>query len=130
MFWKNKNKDKNIGSIGEKGASKFLKRKGFKIVELNYQNNKGRRLGEVDIIARKDRELVFVEVKSRKTENLSVLPEENIDRRKLYRLQKIAQAYLRKKNIIDMPYRFDAVSVWISPCGDIVKIKHLESIFL
>jgi putative endonuclease len=67
VLWRNKNN--NIGEVGEKAAKKFLKKKGFKIVELNYQNNKGRRLGEIDIIAKKDGEIVFVEVKTRKTDN-------------------------------------------------------------
>jgi putative endonuclease len=129
VLWRNKNN--NIGEVGEKAAKKFLKKKGFKIVELNYQNNKGRRLGEIDIIAKKDGEIVFVEVKTRKTDNSDVLPEENIDRKKLHKLQKIAQAYLKEKELMTASYHFDAVSVLISLNNEkVVKIKHLENIFI
>ena len=130
MFWKNK-KDLKVGEIGEKEAAKFLKKKGYKIIEFNYQNNKGRRLGEIDIIAKKDKEIVFVEVKSRKTDNLDVLPEENIDKRKLYKLQKIAQSYLKEKDLVQKPYHFDAVSVLLSSEDNkVIEIRHLENIFI
>jgi len=129
MFWKNKKLD--TGSLGEKIAAKFLKKKGFKIVEFNFQNVKGRRLGELDIVAKKNGEIVFIEVKTRLTNDADVLPEENITRNKLNKLQKIAQVYLKDKDLTDKSYHFDAVSVLVSSeDGKIVKIKHLESIFI
>ncbi|EKE20925.1 MAG: hypothetical protein ACD_7C00427G0001, partial [uncultured bacterium] len=111
MFW-NKNKDKKIGSIGEEIAGEYLRKKGYKIIEFNYQNKKGRRLGEIDIIAKKDEQIIFVEVKSRIAKaGRVVLPEENITRDKLYKLQKIAQAYIKGNNLWESAYRFDAVSI-------------------
>ncbi|HBR79435.1 MAG TPA: YraN family protein, partial [Candidatus Moranbacteria bacterium] len=41
-----------MGSIGEEIAGEYLRKKGYKIIEFNYQNKKGRRLGEIDIIAK------------------------------------------------------------------------------
>lgn len=130
MFW-NKNKDKNIGSSGEKEAGKYLKKKGFKIIEFNYQNKKGKRLGEIDIIAREGQQIVFVEVKSRISKGLEViLPEENITRDKLYKLQKIAQSYIKENDYWDKPYRFDAVTILFDENGkNIIEIRHLQSIF-
>lgn len=125
------NKDKKIGSIGEQIAGKYLKKKGFKIIEFNYQNQKGKRLGEIDIIAKEGEQFVFVEVKTRLARTGEVvLPEENITRDKLYKLQKIAQSYIRENNYWDKSYRFDAVSVLMSEDGkDVLEARHLESIF-
>lgn len=130
MFW-NRKKKLNLGQLGEKAAAKYLKKKGYKIIAFNFQNTKGRRVGEVDIIAQEKDQIVFVEVKTRELENYeTTLPEENITRQKLYKLQKIAQVYINKNKLWDHSYRFDAVSVWISRDRKTVKIKHLESIFL
>lgn len=131
MFWRNKNKNIGIGGIGEKEAAKFLKKKGFKIIEFNFQNKRGRKIGEIDIVAKKDREMVFVEVKTRLANKDGILPEENINFRKLRSLQKIAEIYIKEKNISDIPYHFDAVSILVSPLdGNILEINHLENIFI
>ncbi|MBP5618294.1 MAG: YraN family protein, partial [Clostridia bacterium] len=54
----------NIGATGERGeklAARYLRRKGYRILERNFQT----RFGEIDLIARKGDQLVFVEVKTR-----------------------------------------------------------------
>lgn len=130
MFW-NKKKKSNLGQLGEKAAVKYLKKKCYKIIALNFQNIKGRRVGEIDIIAKEKDQIVFVEVKTRELESYEdTLPEESITRQKLYKLQKIAQVYINENNLWDYPYRFDAISVWISQDRKTAKVKHLESIFL
>ena len=129
MFWKKKKS--NLGQLGEKAAVKYLKKKGYRIIALNFQNIKGRRVGEIDIIAKEKDQIVFVEVKTRELEDYGdTLPEENITRQKLYKLQKIAEVYIKENNLWDYSYRFDAISVWISQDRKIAKVKHLESIFL
>ena len=50
--------NKNIGDLGEKIASDFLKKQGYKIIERNYECKQG----EIDIIAIDKKELVFIEV--------------------------------------------------------------------
>lgn len=125
--------ENNIGKIGEKVAANFLIRKGYEILETNYQNNSGYRLGEIDIIARdkKTEEIIFVEVKTRDYQKyINTLPEENITRSKLRKLEKIANAYLLKHALRDKPFRFDAVSVWLDLASRKAKIKHLPSIYL
>jgi putative endonuclease len=122
---------KNIGNLGEEEAVSYLKNNGYKILDRNFQNNLGRRLGEIDIIAQdlKNKEIVFVEVKTREYEKYKdTLPEENITYSKLKKLNKIASAYLRLKNLSDEPYRFDAISVWISNETRETKIKHILSL--
>lgn len=120
---------RNFGDLGEKLAANYLKDKGYAILDLNFQNNFGRRLGEIDIIARDGNELVFVEVKTRAMQKYAeTLPEENITRLKLLRLEKIATAYIRLKQLDDLDYRFDAVSVWLDLKDKKAKIKHIKSL--
>lgn len=122
-----------IGKLGEQVAAKFLKDNGYDIIEMNFKNNFGRRLGEIDIIAKDGvkNELVFVEVKTREYQKYKdTLPEENITHSKLRKLSRIASAYLNYKNLSDASYRFDAVSVWLDHNSKMAKIKHIRNIFL
>ena len=130
MFWR-RNKNKSMGEYGEDLAVKYLKKNGYKILERNFANTSGRRLGEIDVVAKKGKEIIFVEVKTRELERYSdTLPEENITPRKLHKLSKIANNYIKLNNFIDIPYRFDAISVWVSNDYKVNKIKHIESIFI
>jgi len=132
IFIFGKNKKSDLGKAGEKLAAKYLKKQGYKILEFNYKNKTGRMLGEIDIVARDGEEIVFVEVKTReqKIKNKINLPEENITRSKLFKLQKIAQNYIREKQFWNNAYRFDAVSVLFSADEKTApEIRHLKSIF-
>jgi putative endonuclease len=117
-----------IGQAGEQVAADYLKAKGYAILDMNFKNDSGRRLGEIDIIA-KDKaadELVFVEVKTRDYQKYgATLPEENITHDKLKKLSRIAAAYLNQENLRDANYRFDAISVWLDFKTRRAKIKHI-----
>jgi putative endonuclease len=116
-----------FGNIGERAATKFLKSKGYEILGFNFQNSLGRRLGEIDIIAKEKEEIVFVEVKSREIKKYgNTLPEENITYSKLRKLDRIAWAYLRLHNLENTNYRFDAISVWLDLDAKTAKIKHIS----
>ncbi|MFC1622815.1 YraN family protein [Patescibacteria group bacterium] len=129
MFFYKKN-NLNLGKLGEKIAVKYLKRKGYKILELNFFNKTRRRVGEIDIIAKKDGKIFFVEVKTRllnKKEN--VLPEESINASKLRKLNKAALVYLNQNNVVGAEYQFDAISILVEKEKRNAKVRHLESIF-
>ena len=127
MFWRKKNI--SVGNSGEEEAERYLKKKGYKVIGKNFFNTTGRRLGEIDIIALDGKELVFVEVKTRKGLSGDTLPEESITPSKIYKLNKIAQYYIKKNNLWDCSYRFDAISIWIGDDQRLVKVRHLRSIF-
>jgi len=126
--------DKNsTGQTGEQVAANFLKNKGYEILDMNFKNDSGRRLGEIDIVARDKQqdEIVFVEVKTREYNRYKdTLPEENINYQKLRKLAKIATVFLRERKMEDCDYRFDAISVWLDYTTRMAKIKHLPNIFL
>jgi putative endonuclease len=118
---------RSFGDIGEKTAAKYLKNKGYEIIETNYQNKFGRRIGEIDIIAKDKGEIVFVEVKTREMQKyLNTLPEENITYGKLAKLAKIANIYLKSKSLENSDFRFDAISVWLDLDNKLAKIKHID----
>ncbi|MDP1884070.1 MAG: YraN family protein [Candidatus Moranbacteria bacterium] len=124
---------RQTGRDGERAAANFLKSKGYRILAMNFQNDSGRRLGEIDIVAQDvdQNELVFVEVKTRDYAKCgNSLPEENINRRKLHKLAKIAAFYLRKNKLENHPYRFDALSIWLDYETRTAKIKHIPNIYL
>lgn len=129
-----KQKTKNHLSIGKRGeiaAEKYLKKIGYMILVRNFTNNSGKRLGEIDIIASDKKEIVFVEVKTRIfKQNEQILPEENITKAKLYKINKIASFYIRKNKIFDSKYRFDAITVLANTETNTAKIRHLKSIFI
>ena len=123
------NMKNTLGADGEKIAANYLQNKGYQIIVMNYANTLGKRLGEIDIIAKDQDVLVFVEVKTRDLETYAgTLPEENITRKKIHRLAKIANQYLYSHKIQDAPYRFDAISVWLNYRTRQAKVKHIESL--
>jgi putative endonuclease len=121
------------GQTGERVAVNFLKEHGYEILTVNFKNSFGRRLGEIDIIAREKtaRQIVFVEVKTRDFKKYqNTLPEENITYSKLRKLEKIAQFYLRINRLSAADYRFDAISVLLDKENRKAQIRHLKNIYL
>lgn len=124
----------SVGKYGEDLATTYLKKHRYKICDRNYHNKHGIQVGEIDIIAKKDSLLIFVEVKTR-TVSLSTadhtLPQEQITATKLRRLQKAATSYLHENNLLDTPYRFDAITVKLFEKNTHPPIiDHIKSIFL
>lgn len=121
----------SLGMRGEKAAVAYLKKCGYEILATNFANTGGRRLGEIDIIAKDAKEIVFVEIKTR-TFSLkkTTLPEESITPAKLYKLNKAASFYLSKNRLFGSPYRFDAITLLADPKNNSAILRHLKNIFL
>lgn len=96
----------DLGKKGEELAVLFLKNHGYRILERNFKTN----LGEIDIIALEGDTLCFIEVKTRTTETYGT-PFEAVSRLKQRKLSQLALLYLKRKNFMDAPARFDIVSV-------------------
>lgn len=99
-----------LGTRGEKLASQFLKRNGYKIL---YRNFRGRTGGEIDLVCRDGDTLVFVEVKTRTSEDFG-RPLEAINRDKRKRISRGGLAWLRLLDDPDILFRFDVVEVIIA----------------
>ena len=97
---------RKIGSIGEDMAVEFLKSRGVKILERNYQN----RFGEIDIIGRKDNTLLFIEVKYRKNESFGY-PLEAVGFAKREKIRKMARFFLNENHYYHYNIRFDCIGI-------------------
>ncbi|TXH07048.1 MAG: YraN family protein [Candidatus Moraniibacteriota bacterium] len=120
----------DIGRAGEDAAAKHLTAHGYRIRERNYANIRGIRLGEIDIVAERKGEIVFVEVKAVFLDSgkESRLPEWQVNRSKLRKMEKAAGAYLKERKIEDRDYSFDVVAVTFRP-GKEPEIRHLDHVF-
>lgn len=123
---------KEIGNIGEAIAIKYLEQKGYRILDTNFQNTLGYRVGELDIVAqeKKTKEIVFVEVKTRRMGSWgSENPELAITRAKYQKLVLIIGRYLRQRKLEDAPHRLDAIAVELDTDSRKAKLKHLKYIY-
>jgi putative endonuclease len=112
-----------FGHAGEVWAERFLRAKGYRILERNLRTP----LGELDLVAEDAGVLVFVEVKTRATETFggALLA---VNRRKQAKLVKLASQYLAQRHLSDKPCRFDVVLVQGQPSVQ-GQIEHLQNAF-
>jgi putative endonuclease len=98
---------REIGSKAEQQACLFLQKKGFKLLEQNYNS----RFGEIDLIMRDQNTIVFVEVRSRTSiEHGHAI--ETITRNKQQKLIKTASLFLQKKGwLYKVTSRFDIITI-------------------
>jgi putative endonuclease len=61
----NISKNNQVGRTGELLAQQLYIKRGFRIVEQNFFNRRGKRVGEIDFVAESHKSIVFVEVKTR-----------------------------------------------------------------
>ncbi|MDD3487023.1 MAG: YraN family protein [Candidatus Moranbacteria bacterium] len=123
---------KTIGQIGERIAANYFKARGCEVLEMNFENQVGYRLGEIDVVARdpKNDEIIFIEVKTRKKGGYnSEAPELAISRGKYHKLKKIISTYLRKNNLLDSSYRLDAIAIELDMETRKADLRHLKYIY-
>lgn len=113
-------KNKELGQEGECLAADYLKKKGWKIHNMNYRYSRS----EIDVIASKNDILIFVEVKTRSNTTFG-LPEQFVDDKKAENIVKAAEHYILE---IDWKghIRFDIISIIKKK---ILEIEHIEDAF-
>ena len=111
------------GSRFESLALKYLRRKGYEVLERNF------RFGhkEIDIIALDGGTIVFVEVKGRTGRGYG-LPGESVSRRKMRHIVKAAEAYLWRRKLANKPCRFDVICVTVVGNREI-EFEHIRNAF-
>jgi len=108
---------RQLGDAGEDLAAAALKKQGYKIIERNYTTP----LGEIDLIARQGGVLVFIEVKTRKSLRFGQ-PQDAVSPAKQARLQRLADYYLQRQRLGEVPVRFDVVGIIMSADGPKVEV--------
>jgi putative endonuclease len=112
------------GKAGERLASNYLKKRGYRVLEENYKVS----FGEIDIIAEKSNYICFIEVKCRKSNRYGI-PEEALTTYKRNKIIKVAQFYIKKKNIKNKYFRFDVISILLDN-NSLKEIKHITNAFI
>lgn len=121
---------KSVGNQGEKIASEYLEKNGYKILERNYRSRKN----EIDIIAEKSfpdegRFIVFTEVKTTSSDKAESFkkPSEAVDKKKKERIITCSRDYIMEKRCAYDGYRFDVIEVYLN--RDEPEINHIENAF-
>ena len=116
-----------VGKRGEQAAARMLRQQGLVIIAKNVAD----RGGEIDLIAvdSESRTVVFVEVKTHSSIKPGH-PAKRVDQQKQGRVTRAAMRYLRRKQLLGVPTRFDVVAVWW-PGGSPTptRIEHYPSAF-
>ncbi len=133
MVLDNKQQRLKLGDKGEKVAANFLIAQGYEIVAANFSNDKGYRLGEIDLIVKnKQGKIIFVEVKTRKNmksdSNEGIIPENAITPNKIRKLEKAANVFLKLNGLMDVAWRIDAVAIIFNYVTRKISIKHIKYI--
>ena len=114
---------KVIGALGEKLAMRFLKRKGYKILETNYRTI----FGELDAVAKKEDFIIFIEIKTRTSSSLGP-PYLAVTWMKQRHIIKNALFYLKKRgHSVDCKCRIDIVSVKLNENREPENIELIEN---
>jgi putative endonuclease len=108
---------KELGKKGEELALRFLKKRGYRIIEKNYVC----KLGEMDIIAKEKDTLVFIEVKTRTSTTFGP-PQLAVNASKQRQLSKVALNYLKEKHLEDVKARFDVVAILLGQKGEEIEL--------
>ncbi|MEM6552046.1 MAG: YraN family protein [Planctomycetota bacterium] len=120
------------GPRGEAIVARFLKRRGYRILQRNARN----RFGEVDLLTLDpdQRTLVLVEVKAREVPDASpaatdLLPEWRVTPQKQRRLTALAAQLARQHQWTNRPWRFDVVGIDLPPKPHKPMIRHHPAAF-
>lgn len=119
------NRNRELGAWGEEQAARYLKRKGYTIVDRNFRC----RQGELDLVARRGEILAFVEVKLRRNADFAEA-REFVGYAKQRRILKAAALWLSVHGCELQP-RFDVIEIY-APEGEksrFLRINHLEDAF-
>ena len=108
-----------FGEWGEEIAAKYLKKKGYQIIEKNFRS----KVGEIDIIAEKNNIICFIEVKTRHSEKYGC-PAESITQYKKRHITRTAEYYLLLKKYEDRDARIDVIEILINDGN--TTINHIE----
>ena len=111
-----------FGEIGERLAERWLRRKGWRIVQRRFRN--GHR--DIDLVAEREGLIAFVEVKARRGVEFG-LPVEAVDWRKQRELTRSAHVWIERHGRPGDSYRFDVIGVLVA--GSAVSIRHVEDAF-
>ncbi len=120
---------KEVGKLGEEIAVKFLKSKGYKILDRNFEKQVvSLKFGEIDIIARKDGVIIFCEVKTLSSEK-GFSPEQRVNLKKVERIAKLAEIWLDEQGKgQEVRWQIDLLAIVLDFNSRRAKVKCFKNI--
>lgn len=118
-----------IGSVGEYLTAKFLKGRGYDILDINYRKP----WGEIDIVCRKDDIVHFVEVKATGAQpsRHGYMPEDHVGGWKKQRLSRVIRTYLVDKRMgEDVEFQIDVVAIFLDFIKKKAIVRMVENVLL
>ncbi len=119
---------KDIGTVGERAAARFLRREGYRIIAQNRHCGRN----ELDLVAKNKESIVFVEVKTltfADKNEVYLRPAMKVDAGKRRRTAEAARDYLREKPTKLCP-RLDVIEVYLDKATlKPFKITHIPDAF-
>lgn len=104
----------SLGKTGENLASRELESRGYAILARRYRT----RFGEIDIVARDGPTIVFVEVKARTSDHFGD-GAAAVTLHKQAKVTAMAEDYLARRHLHDVPCRFDVVAIGFERNGKV-----------
>lgn len=113
---------KALGKRGEKAAERYLRKKGYRIIDRRWTC----RYGELDLVTQQGDEVIFVEVKTRSSEDFGGAIAA-VGHTKVRRLRAAAYSYLNAKGQQEKDFRIDVVAVTVTAPGR-ARLEHLVGV--
>jgi len=111
-----------FGELGERIAERWLRRKGWKVLQRRFRN--GHR--DIDLVVERDGTVAFVEVKARRGREFGD-PVEAVNWSKQKELARSASVWIDRHGRPSESYRFDVVGVLVE--GERVRVRHVANAF-
>ena len=111
-----------FGELGERIAERWLRRKGWKVLQRRFRN--GHR--DIDLVVERDGTVAFVEVKARRGREFGD-PVEAVNWSKQKELARSASVWIDRHGRPSESYRFDVV--WVLVEGERVRVRHVANAF-
>ncbi len=118
------------GRKGERYASEYMEKKGFRIVARNYAVGKS----EIDFIAENEETFVLCEVKARiQTYGAPAKygpPSRAVTKQKRRHLLPAASLFCRKHKSAGKPFRFDVIEIYLNKDLSLGYVNHYENLLM
>lgn len=112
----------DVARLGEQLAEKFLRMRGFSILERNFHTP----FGEIDIVGQRDGCVSFVEVKTRTSEAFGP-PLSSININKKRNIIRNCLFYIQRRGLCESACRIDCVGIKLSSSGKMETLQYIKN---
>jgi putative endonuclease len=113
----------HLGAKAEEAALRHLRAKGLRLMCRNRANV----CGELDLVMERGETVVFVEVRAR-TVGSAVSSRDAVGPKKLAKVRRTAELFLRQHRLEKRKVRLDVVAVEMSHEGAVASLEHFEAV--